>query len=622
MVPLRHPMAGPNSQTYNMLCSWLSKCVRTHEACHPSKEYPMANLTLGCESVPLPTRLVDVGSPSGDIHPFLVKTSGRRGAYLTLSHCWGTGRKVKTLKENIGHFMQQFPENELSPTFKDAINLTRQLGFQYIWIDSLCIIQDDEEDWFRESEKMGAIFESSSCTIAAVHALDEKSMDRGLFFPRDDALAVEVCCPFERIPLRKLSENFRNENGRTCVWKYIWLKKDKKESNIDVIKRHSTVILRPRIISLWYKIRQTEWYNRGWVFQERMLSRRIIYYCRDQIHWQCFCEDGSEQSSNTTPPARRAWFSSSDSATETARLFGHELASDYSTCQLTFRKDNLIAIKGVCNKFSAHYGQRFHAGILDDETGQSLLWHASQSSMPLYPDFHAPSWAWICRAGKPSYFIPPILGEITKSLIKHLCFQMKSNCPFNNPRGLCKGTCISGVVSFIAPVGELFRDGKLFDIKIEGYDLPLDSASDDVLIWILGSGVHSNGIGPPQIDARTGESIHLPRQLYLPRHTELLMESHGCHIIGYFIPDEERSNDERIPVICAGVLLSQHAGPLKQRPFSGLVKGYKYELETCIDFIGLEPLANDTTRYRRVGRGRILCNSWLAQCTEKTIDIT
>ncbi|PQE07157.1 heterokaryon incompatibility -domain-containing protein [Rutstroemia sp. NJR-2017a BVV2] len=66
------------------------------------------------------------------------------------------------------------------------------------------------------------------------------------------------------------------------------------------------------------------------------------------------------------------------------------LARGYSTSKLSKRKDNLLAIMGVCNKFGDHYGHTFHAGIPDDGTGQSLLWHASEDSMPQYKDFHAP----------------------------------------------------------------------------------------------------------------------------------------------------------------------------------------------------------------------------------------
>jgi len=106
----------------------------------------------------------------------------------------------------------------------------------------------------------------------------------------------------------------------------------------------------------------------------------------------------------------------------TAQSFTEMLAKEYSTYKLSKRKDNLLAIIGVYNKFRDHYGQTFYAGILDDGTGQSLLWHASEDSMPQYKDFHTPSWTWAGRSGKPSYYIPEPLETISEGLISRISF--------------------------------------------------------------------------------------------------------------------------------------------------------------------------------------------------------
>ncbi|KAH7308318.1 hypothetical protein BKA65DRAFT_559800 [Rhexocercosporidium sp. MPI-PUGE-AT-0058] len=297
------------------------------------------------------------------------------------------------------------------------------------------------------------------------------------------------------------------------------------------------------------------------------------------------------------------------------------LAEEYSTSKLSKRKDNLLAILGVCNKFGDHYGQKFHAGILDDGTGQGFLWYASEDSMPQYRDFHALSWAWAGRSGKPSYYIPKPLGTISDGLISRMSFQQtRTSCDYNNPHGLCEGTCISGEVSFTAPVGVLLRDQKLYDLKFKGYNGPFESAPNQLLIWLLGSGVHNSGISIPRIDIERGTIAHSPRNLFLPRHTELLKDSCGC-CIGYLIPDVSRSNNEPISVICVGVLQWKHQGSLLEKPYGGRVQGYCYDRERCIEMIGLEALAGTPTRYRRIGRGRILCNAWLDQYTKEQITI-
>lgn len=64
----------------------------------------------------------------------------------------------------------RIPWAELPNTFQDAITVTRMLGLKYIWIDSLCIVQDDAQDWEREAAKMAIIFEAAYVTIAATAA--------------------------------------------------------------------------------------------------------------------------------------------------------------------------------------------------------------------------------------------------------------------------------------------------------------------------------------------------------------------------------------------------------------------------------------------------------------------
>ncbi len=361
MVPLRDVTTCTAPRNYTMLRKWLKNCMETHKRCCPFGQNSFSDLS--CESVALPVRLVDVGSPGGEICPFLAETRGKRGSYLTLSHRWGKHRKAETTKDNIHRFKQALRMDELPQTFKVAIIVTRQLGFRYIWIESLCIIQHDKEDWLHESAKMGDIFESSSCTLAAVHALDDDSNDQGLFLPRSDPLAVRMCCPVKRKAVPKVSDKVLNAAGRNCVWKYEWLNKGQEEADVSDIIRHNTIVLRPRIASLWYNMQRSEWYKRGWVFQERTLSRRIIYYTGDKVYWDCLQEHGDEQGVETAQSSRNAWFSSESMAASSAQSFMKKLAREYSTCELSQRKDNLLAIMGVCTKFGGCYGQIFHAGI-------------------------------------------------------------------------------------------------------------------------------------------------------------------------------------------------------------------------------------------------------------------
>jgi hypothetical protein len=103
--------------------------------------------------------------------------------YATLSHCWGEiPDKIVLTLENKASFQKALPESHLSQTFKDAITAARMLGFNYIWIDSLCIIQDSRDDWENEMTQMGKVYEYSTLTITATSSKDDNG---GCFFSRD-----------------------------------------------------------------------------------------------------------------------------------------------------------------------------------------------------------------------------------------------------------------------------------------------------------------------------------------------------------------------------------------------------------------------------------------------------
>jgi len=178
----------------------------------------------------MPTRVIGVGSlDEPEQHATLLESRGMSGRYLYLSHRWEKNPRFRTLRSNLQHSQQALPMDQASHTFRDAIEVTRQLGFRHLWTYSLCIVQDDENDWMLRSQKMGNIFESSTCMIAAVDVLGEDGIDRGLFLPRDcDPLAVRLALPYEKAPLAAFSERLckkynRKKYSRVYIWKLRWL---------------------------------------------------------------------------------------------------------------------------------------------------------------------------------------------------------------------------------------------------------------------------------------------------------------------------------------------------------------------------------------------------------------
>src|SRR5579862_1068655 len=155
-----------SNAAFKLARGWFGWCKMTHDKCtDPGNEK-------------LPTRLVYVGKqfplePQLQLSAELTE-SEKPVEYLALSHCWGTAKFLTLETSNIDEFRLGIPWERLSRTFQDAIITTARLGFSYIWIDSLCIIQDSKEDWERESLAMTDVYRNAQCTIAAARARDGK----------------------------------------------------------------------------------------------------------------------------------------------------------------------------------------------------------------------------------------------------------------------------------------------------------------------------------------------------------------------------------------------------------------------------------------------------------------
>ncbi|KAE8446068.1 hypothetical protein EG329_012576 [Mollisiaceae sp. DMI_Dod_QoI] len=148
----------------NMVRKWLNDCIRdgsNHEKCRQSI------------SQTLPKRVIEVLSPTGADTLRLVETEGTQGYYNALSHCWGQSKSflpLATTKSNISEHKSSLKWASLSKTFQDAIKITRHLRIRYLWIDSLCIIQEDEDDWMDQAPQMGTIYCGAMLTIVATRA--------------------------------------------------------------------------------------------------------------------------------------------------------------------------------------------------------------------------------------------------------------------------------------------------------------------------------------------------------------------------------------------------------------------------------------------------------------------
>lgn len=190
--------------------------------------------------------------------------------YVALSHRWGIQKKKKlrTLEGNLDDDLERIRVEELSQTFKEALEVTRNLGANYLWIDSLCIIQDSSDDWAYEATQMGKIFEKAYCAIAAVDAIDDETgIDRGLFLPREeDPLTVHFKCAPQKDSVHP--ERFRSENGQPYRWKYTYYQPSPAENDDvynEALPEQHRMVAKPRLLGSAGEITRSKWNWRGWI---------------------------------------------------------------------------------------------------------------------------------------------------------------------------------------------------------------------------------------------------------------------------------------------------------------------------------------------------------------------
>jgi hypothetical protein len=181
---------SPDSEEcVQMVSNWIGNCVRDHSSCQP---------LVRSENSFLPTRLLEIGNHESGLEFIRLRLnlelrSEKDVKYLALSHCWGNAipEIATTTVATLASHLEGISAQNLTSNFKDICLLARKLGLKYVWIDSLCIIQDSMEDWSRESGLMGKVFAHAYCTIGAGWRQSEQRSGFLLDRPRKEtAMAV------------------------------------------------------------------------------------------------------------------------------------------------------------------------------------------------------------------------------------------------------------------------------------------------------------------------------------------------------------------------------------------------------------------------------------------------
>ena len=513
------------SRNSGLLNRWLYSCIDNHDQCRQSLDGSVYSDT---EGEPLPSRVIHVGAFDGSQTPRIVLTKGRMGKYAVLSHRWGKSRKLKTERETLEEFTKSIPMSKLPLTFKDAIEVTRSLCIEYLWVDSLCIIQDDPVDWEREAATMGSVFERALCTIAAVDSIDDDTgVDIGLFLPREkDPLAARINCNWDE---HSIKPPISDDDP-------IWRETFRRLPCSFGATKNRGIVLRPRWKGLWHTIQDSKWTKRAWVLQEQILSRRIIYYTKRKVFWECsqFSND-EENRPNTVHPVRtqiasgleRLSSCSTDVCKEDSNVFRPwwSQVEAYSACLLTKEKDKLAAFEGLCDRVEKRLPQKIFAGVLLDDAGVNLLWHARDKPLEAYTEFHAPSWSWSALKGAIKYH-PYSIETSSRQQIQNLQISAPDSCLNVKDGAICKsGVC--GILSFDAPFSIATAAETFGELK---------SHKNEAMIQILGSSVHHESIPIPRTHS---EALDIPkRELSLPPRTQVLRAKHTNKIIGWILQDK------------------------------------------------------------------------------------
>ncbi|KAI1761141.1 hypothetical protein GGR53DRAFT_522602 [Hypoxylon sp. FL1150] len=337
---------------------WIEVCDEKHDGCRRK------NINVST----MPTRLIEVSDRIRLIDSAAISPS----PYVALSHCWGQvddNTKFCTFKHNIDQLRRSIDPDDIPPLFKDAVSIVRGLGFKYIWIDSLCIIQDDKQDWAHEAGRMEQVFSGAYVTIAASSA---KSSNEGFLEPREPRSCVQLST---------------QNSGRVYVC--------------------------PNIDNFHQDVELGALNRRGWVLQERVLSRRSIYFSSTQVYWEC--SDGVHCETLTRLHNSKSGFLGDANFPESAlkhyrdgrQVLVQDLYERYSELAFTEPSDRSMAILGLQKRLKEAFKTKVAFGLLDTYFARGLLWKRRGMRMMKRIDWRdgrpVPSWSWLSKEGSIKY---------------------------------------------------------------------------------------------------------------------------------------------------------------------------------------------------------------------------
>jgi hypothetical protein len=410
---------------------------------------------------------------------------------MILSYCWGkTGSSARTTSQNLHQRTVGFDIAELPKTIKDAVNITHKLGIRFIWVDSVCIIQEEpgHADFVKESARMHEYYGNAYITIVAASSADNEGGCAVIRPIRQTPLDhCQIGGPdggafAPSTPLTPSDQQYAEESGHP-----LWIHLPK----LDLLVRYSTCI------------DKSIWATRGWTFQERFLSNRVVFWTGLGLWWDCGSFLSSEYDTDDYIVDDDRFRPNLLQRLSTEKLTNHvwfKQLTQFSGCKFTVPTDRLIALSGMAKRIQMILDGRtasskhvsappeprlplsipitYLGGVWSNYVKRSLVWYSRAERNRRHQVYVGPSWSFLSIDGpvewrqtgeldweeQPSISLPDLiashevkvkdsLGEVQKPKDKYVLEILDHRLFYqNDPFGALSPGCtltVRGVLSQI-----------------------------------------------------------------------------------------------------------------------------------------------------------------------------
>jgi len=359
---------------------WILRCQQKHENCQTSP------------NTALPTRVLDLGDGLLPRKIKILTTNGLVAPYIALSYCWGNPDKmVKATAATLPLWEEDLPWDILPILFQDVIRFTRKLRIRYLWLDALCILQDDSQDWVRESANMASIYSNSYLTVAATKAASPQTSLFGTRWTRVEPGAQSA--------------------GKMSISS---VKVAQFSNNEDIYVRPQLRLAHERFVEIdnaEEHVEDSPLLTRAWAFQERLLPVRTLHFHAEEMVWECVsglsceCEEFHDERYEGRPVWLKESLINSLKTYATPDELGYvwlDVVTEYSGLRLTNESDRMPAVSGIASKFSGKALGRYIAGLWETDLARDLCYEQGRKpeiGTVQSCDINAvtrsqPSWSW------------------------------------------------------------------------------------------------------------------------------------------------------------------------------------------------------------------------------------